>query len=60
MPEPVWAPLCEEVLCEEEPVDWSCVPPEVLWSDGVPELDVEVPGVLAVLCVEPGGFCVTV
>jgi len=55
MPEPVWAPLCEEV-----PVDWSCVPPEVLWSDGVPELDVEVPGVLAALCVDPGGFCVTV
>jgi hypothetical protein len=36
------------------------VPPEVLWSDGVPEPDVEVDDVLAALCVDPGGFCVTV
>ena len=59
MPEPVWAPLCEEVLCEE-PVDSSCVSPEAPWPDDVPALDDEVPDALAVLCVEPGGFCVTV
>jgi len=33
---------------------------DVFWPDDVPWPDVEVPGVLAALCAEPGGVCVTV